>query len=80
MTWLKANGRSTLLAILIPLTSLGCSSTAPVDPRLRPTEFLEIDPQAWEFVEDHVILPYTELREILANRRRWINYSKALEQ
>lgn len=33
----------------------------------------------WVVVDDMVTLPYKDLREILANRKRWIAYGKSYE-
>ena len=33
----------------------------------------------WVVVDENVTLPYKDLREILANRRRWVAYAQGFE-
>lgn len=61
------------------LMSFGCSS-APVTtpPPSRPPD-LEVTMETWTIHGEEVTLPYSDLRAILANRKRWVAYGKARE-
>lgn len=73
--------RLTLPAIFLLLTSFGCSS-APVvtPPASRPPETVAVQFDAWSVDSGGMArLPEKDLRNILANRKRWIDYGKARE-
>ena len=79
MNWLKLNALSIALAILIPLTSIGCSSQALKPTKLRPPILLKVHLDDWAVSQEDAFLPAKDLRSILVNRLRWIAYAKALE-
>jgi len=52
-----------------------------IQPDLRPEEQLNIDRTKWKWSsqKQYILIPFTDIRKISANRRRWISYAKVLE-
>lgn len=80
--WWGRSARSTLLGIFLISTSSGCCSET-LQPRPQPPggrpEALSVNQREWVVVDENVTMPYKDLREILANRRRWQAYAVAWE-
>lgn len=73
--------RSTPLVIFLLLMSFGCSSVPTVTPPpSRPPETVAVQFSIWSVDSGGMArLPSKDLRNILANRKRWIDYGKARE-
>jgi hypothetical protein len=78
--WWGPSARSITLATFLLSTNSGCCSETlrPRPPGTRP-EPLTVSDRDWVVVGETVTLPYKDLREILANRRRWVAYATSYE-
>ena len=77
--WSKVRGRLALLAICLPLTVSACCSTTRGLPPGGSPEPLIVHPDEWAVTSSVAILPSDDFWAIMENRKRWVDYARALE-